>query len=1077
MKKNIYRLRMNRIAKVTQMAVVAFCALFLQVALMQAAVKPSKSYSVSGIVRDAYTKQPVSAAQIKSINGDASAATNEAGHFTIKVNSAKAILIVGAYNYSSRELALQTADSVVVDLYKDVFSNYSKAVEGFNGSQSNITSIPSLKSLSGNMRSTAVSVDEYIRTEAGADARVISRSATAGMGAAMFIRGLNSLNANAQPLFVVDGVIFNNMYDVNSIHNGFFSNPLANIDVNDIESISVLKDGTSVYGSKAANGVVIVKTKRGSNTVTKINLNIVTGVTTAPRTTPVMNNDDYKTYLTEMLKSSGLSNAEILQLPYLNDNPERTTYKTYHNNTNWNDEVYQTGISKSYSISVNGGDERALYYFTLGYLGNDGVVKSTDMERYNMRLNADLKLAEKVALGVNVGFSRIDRTLLDDGVEQYTSPTWLSLVKSPFLSPYNFTSTGTQTTDYTFADIFGIGNPAAIIDKSINTLKQNSFNVTLKPVFTINKEFNLSEQFDYNINKTNEDYYRPYLYTEPIFIEGYGYSENARMSQVMRNAAVFSETRLNYSKKIDEYSQLTAFAGTRYVLNSFESDYAEGHNSGSNSIVNLLGSFKNLKTDGVNNTTKSLSHFLYADYNYDNRYFVNGAVSMDASSRFGSETEGGVQLFGHSWGVFPSVNAAWLMSSEKFMKNINFIDLFKLRAGYGITGNDNIQDYLTEVYFASVRYNEVANGAVLENMANPAIQWETTGRANAGFDMAMLNNRLDLSFDVFSSVTNDLLILRQHNAISGLKSYWSNGGQLTNKGFELSVNAKLLALRNLSWELGASIGHYSNEITALPEDIYSEGPLVNGGYTTSVYNAEVLSAVGNPAGVFYGYKTAGVFATKEQAEQADLKIMNNDGSFSSFGAGDVIFEDVADANGVKDHIINEQDKQVIGNPNPDLYGSVTSKFTYKNISLSALFTYSYGNDVYNYHRSQLEAGTNYNNQSAAMLNRWTSEGQQTLQPKAVFGDPMGNGRFSDRWIEDGSYLRLKTLTASYELPIKSNFIEGVNLWISANNLFTLTNYLGNDPEFSAGNSVLFQGVDAGLLPMSRSYYLGIKLNL
>jgi TonB-linked SusC/RagA family outer membrane protein len=1077
MKNYNYRLRMKRITNATKTIGLMLLAVCCMPVLLAAENKPVKTHSVSGIVRDASTKQPISAAQIKTLNGDASASTNEDGHFSLKTNSKEAVLIVDVYNYNTREIALQSKDSVIIELYKNTFSNYSKSVEGVDGNLSNLVSVSALKSIGNNNRSTAVSVDEYIQGEAGADVRVVSRSAASGMGASLFIRGLNSLNANAQPLFIIDGVIINNLYDVTSIHKGFFSNPLANIDVNDIESISVLKDGTSVYGSKAANGVVIVKTKRGNSTVTKINLNVITGITTSPRSVPVMGNNDYKTYLTEILKTSGLTNNEVLQLPFLNDNPQRTTYKAYHNNTNWNDEVYQTGISKDYSISVNGGDEKALYYFTLGYMDNTGVIKKTDMQRYNMRLNGDVKLTDNISMAVNVGFSRIDRTMLDDGVDQYTSPTWLSLIKAPFLNPYNFTSQGTQTTDYTYADEFGIGNPVAVINKSINTMKQNSFNITLKPSIKINSALTLTEQFDYSLNKTNEDYYRPYLYTAPIFIEGYGYSQNARLSQVMRNVAIFSDTRLNFSKQFDSYNKLTAFLGTRYIENNFESDYAEGHNSGSNTTVNLLGSFKNLKTDGVNNMTKSLSNYLNADYSYNNKYFVNAAISMDASSRFGNKTEGGIQLFGQSWGIFPSMNGAWLMSSESFMRNIKAINLFKLRAGYGMTGNDDIQDYLTKVYFSSVRFRDIANGTILSNMANPAIQWETTGRANVGFDMGLFNDRLNVSLDVYSAATNNLLVLKQMNAIAGLKSYWSNGGQLTNKGIEFSANAKLLALRNFNWELGVNVGHYINNITKLPADIYSTTALANGGYTTQVFDGEILSAVGSAAGVFYGYKTQGVFATKEQAEQANLKIQNNDGSFSSFGAGDVIFEDVADKNGVKDGIINDQDKQIIGNPNPDIYGTITNKFSYKNISLTALFTYSYGNDIYNYQRSKIEAGSNYNNQSLAMLNRWTSEGQQTLQPKAVVGDPMGNARFSDRWIEDGSYLRLKTLTAAYDIPIKSNFIEGINIWISANNVFTLTKYLGTDPEFSVNNSVFFQGVDAGLLPMSRSYFIGLRLNL
>jgi TonB-linked SusC/RagA family outer membrane protein len=503
------------------------------------------------------------------------------------------------------------------------------------------------------------------------------------------------------------------------------------------------------------------------------------------------------------------------------------------------------------------------------------------------------------------------------------------------------------------------------------------------------------------------------------------------------------------------------------VFDYYESDYVEGHNSMSNSSINLMGAFKYLHTNGVNNYTKSLSHYINVDYSLKNRYFLNMVMSVDGSSRFGNETTGGLSLFGHSWGVFPSINGAWLISSEKFMANVPSINTFKFRAGYGVTGNDDIKDYQTQAYFSTIRYENVFNGMILSNIANPKIQWETTGRANLGLDMGLLNNRLSLSIDVYSSTTKNLLVLKQFQDVAGLDAYWSNEGEMSNKGIEFSVNAKLLNLNNLHWELGLSVGHYVNNITKLP----------NGEFTTSVYGGQVLSREGSPAGVFYGYKTHGVFATEVDAVNSGLKIKNTNGTYSSFGAGDVFFEDVADAHGLKDGIIDAKDRQIIGNPNPKLYGTINNKFTYKKLTLSTLFTYSYGNQIYNYQRSQLEAGTDYSNQSLAMMSRWTSEGQITSQPKAVYADPMGNSSFSDRWIEDGSYIRLKTLSLSYNIPIKSTFIEGINVWVSANNVFTVTHYLGADPEFSSQNSVLFQGVDAGLVPMSRSYYVGLKLNL
>jgi TonB-linked SusC/RagA family outer membrane protein len=1055
------------------------CVFFLSANAEKAENKATENtIVVKGLVRDAHTKQPINAAQITVLNKRASATTDGKGIFKLNISSANDKLVVSAYDYSIREISVQGRDSVVIDLYPDVFSNYYKKIEGLTGVVENSTLVPSAKSVTEFNQPVAVSADELLQTEMGGDVRAISRSGLAGIGTSVFIRGLNSLNTNSQPLFVVDGVIWNNLYDVQSIHGGFFSNPLDDIDVSDIESITVVKDGTSIYGSKAANGVVLIKTKRGTGMVTKINVNAFTGTTTIPTTIPVMNASQFRIYESDMLGTMGLSNDDISKYLFLQDDATKTTYNNYHNNTNWADQIYQKGTTQSYSISANGGDEKALYYFSLGYTGTTGVVKTTDLQRINSRFNADFNLSKFFTMGLNIGFSDIDRKLLDDGVNNYTSPTWLSLIKAPFLSPTKFTATGSKSTDISYTDELGIGNPVGIIDYSSNTLKQYTFNISAIPTFHFSPNLTLSSQFDYNLNKSTEDYYSPMYYVAEKKLEGYGYVENTRMNQVMRNTSIFDDTRLNFSKQLNKDNHLNVLLGWRFLNNYYESDYIEGHNSGSNSSTSLPGSFDTFysQVSGLNNLTRSLSNYLNVDYNFDNRYFLSAATSIDGSSRFGNETKGSFSLFGHSWGVFPSVNGAWLTSSEKFMKNFNSISHLKVRAGYGVTGNDDIEDYKTMTYFTTVRYAGNANGIILSNLENPQIQWETTKRANAGVDLGLFKDRLTLSFDYYSGITQNLLTLKTLPNVSGLASYWSNDGELSNKGFEFSANAKVLNFKSLKWEIGVSAGHYINKILSLPENIQIEG-LAPGDYTTSVYGGEVLTSVGQPAGLFYGYKTNGVYATEAEAASASskggyLKIQNSNGTTTNFGAGDIRFVDTNN-----DGIIDARDKQVIGNPNPDLYGTITSKISLYRFTLNTIFTYSYGNDVYNYQRSQLESGSDLNNQSTVLLSRWTAENQITNQPKAVYGDPMGNSRFSDRWIEDGSYLRLKTLSLSYAVPIKSNFIEGLNIWISANNLLTFTKYLGSDPEFSTQNSVLYQGVDAGLVPLSKSYYIGLKLNL
>jgi TonB-linked SusC/RagA family outer membrane protein len=1051
--------------KSLRMLPVLLLALFAGTATSFAADKAAtvQKHTVSGIVRDAKTGKPISAAQIQALNNIASSTTDEKGQFVINVANLEEVLSVSAFDYAVREVALRGQKNIVVDMYPETFSSFFRSLEGVNGKERTTTTTASAKGINEFRLPQAISPDEFIHSELGGDVRSIYRSGNAGYGTSMFIRGLNSLNANAQPLFVVDGVVWNrSSEEVASLNGGYFSNPLTSIEVGDIESITVLKDGVSIYGSKASNGVILIKTNRGKSAVTKIDLNIMSGITQKPNSIPLMDAGQYRTYASEMIGTRALTKKEIAAFGFLKVDPSDPTYNTYHNSTNWADEVYQLGNTQSYAINVNGGDERALYYFSLGYTGNNGIVKTTNMSRIHTRINADIKLTPALTTKLNVAYTTIDRNLLDDGVNNRTSPTFLSMIKSPFLSPNTFTSSGTKTTDYDDADEFGIGNPAAIIQKSRNYSRQYRFNIGVTPKYEFSKYLYLTSQFDYNLDKNKESYFQPMLGTKEIYLDGYGYSYNKAANQVLRNVGFFNDTRLNFTKKIGLDHSLNAFLGWRYQNDYFESDFISAHNTGSDNNTAVLSSYSFPQTNGTNNLNRSISNYASANYNFRNKYFLNVAASLDGSSRFGLETKGGYSIFGHSWGLFPSINGAWLVSSEKFMKHFSGIDLLRFRGGYGITGNDGIEDYTTKAYFQTVRYIDYANGIVLSNIENESLQWETTKRLNAGIDLGVLNNTLMLSADVYSSRTSDLLTLKSLDATSGLDAYWNNGGEMSNKGFEVSATVKLLNTKAFQWEMNVNAGHYKNRIESLPE----------GDQILNLYGGSVLTRVGNSAGVFYGYKTKGVFATDAEASTANLHIVNANGSYSYFGAGDMIFDDYK-----QDNTIDLKDRQIIGDPNPDVYGSFSSKMSYRKITLNALFSYSYGNDVYNYLRSQLESGADMSNQTTSMLARWRTDGQVTRQPKAVYGDPMGNSRFSDRWIEDGSYLRLKTVSVSYKIPINNTFINGMDVWVAANNLWTLTNYLGIDPECSSGTSVLSQGIDAGLVPQTQSFFIGVKINL
>lgn len=1031
----------------------------LLLVLVTAGLQAQQSAVMKGKVIDAATGEAISAAQISIPDKNASAVTDEKGMFEISISSSNDIMHVSAIGYAVREIGMQGQTSVEVSLYRQGFSSYFRSVEGLDGLQLQSAGTSSVSGLEMNDLSSTLVADELITRQLGGAARSVLRSGANGMGSALFIRGVNSLNVTAQPLYVVDGVIWNNYQDVNSIHEGHFSNPLDNLPVEDIETISVLRDGTSIYGSKAANGVVVITTRRAKSEVTSINLKMFATSTEAPGSLPMMSGSQYRIYASDMLGSTGISPRELSNLDFLNNDPASPIYPVYQNTTDWKKLVYQPGFVQNYLINVNGGDEKALYYFSIGMADSKGVVKTTDWNRINSRFNADFFLSDKLTLGLNIGFTRNERSLIDDGMSAYSSPTWMASIKSPFLSQYAFTNQGEITANPAVTDVFNVGNPMALIEHSLNFQKKYRFNIGVLPVWQLHPDFKIASQFDYSLYKTIEGRFVPELYTPLRYLPNKGIAENMINSLVMRNTNVFSNTYLTYEKSFDLQHRIKATAGLRFIYNYLESDYVEEYNSGSNNNTTITGAYDFLYVDGLNNETKSMSNYYQAEYAYDQRYFLTGALSLDASSRFGNNTRGGV----NGVGIFPSVNGAWIVSSENFMHSVRPVSFMKLRLGYGLTGNDDIRDYESQTYFSSIRFADRSNGLVLSNLANTRVQWETTARANVGLDLGLFNDRLNVQADFYHSTTSDLLTLQPLPEITGLRYFWSNGGEMTNTGWELAAQLKVLNTRDFQWELGLSAGGYVNEVQSLPDN----RPIIS-----ALYGGEMITQVGQPYASFYGYKTTGVYKTRDEAEAGGLTKLMNDGSYAPFGAGDMIFEEV-----VKDGVIDEKDRQIIGNPTPSLYGNFSTRMNYKRWSLNAVFAYSLGNEVYNYYRRNLESGMNYNNQTLAMNRRWTGEDQDTDMPRAVYGDPMGNARFSDRWIEDGSYLRFKNLSIAYELPLNSEFIEGLSVWASGENLYTWSRYLGLDPEVSAGNSVFQQGIDIGLLPPTRSYSIGVKINL
>lgn len=1031
---------MNKIY-LLQLAVLG-CALSgnAQTSHRRAALPKAECY-VSGIVTDASTHQPVQGVQVSS--GRYEALTDEKGHYRVGASSRQANITLRRDGYTERVVPLRGDTLVNTTLYSQDFR-------------------PKLSNDAFTTATTAISLEDLLSERAGSDVRKVGRSAAAGVGANLFIRGYNSLNANAQPLIVVDGVIWDEQNQVSSLFEGQYNNSLSDIDVNDIEQVQVLKNASSIYGAKGANGAILITTKRSHSRVTKITADLSYGFNLRPKTYDMLNATDYRTYLSEVMKGTSMGSSYATTFKsILGTDPSATDYSTYHNNTDWSDEVYRVGGTQHYGVSIDGSDDVASYAISLGFTQSNGTVKSTDYSRLNARINADFNLSRKLQLGTRMYYTYVAKDLQDDGVEAVTSPTYISCIKSPFLVPYSYTDDGSVLTN-TLSDVdaLGISNPLALIDNAKNTNKHYRFGISLMPSWKINSHFTLDGVASYTLISTKEHYFSPMTGVASKKVDGNTW-KNTVKDQAMTQNNLYGNVNLKYNLHKGK-STLDAMVGYRIMHAQLKNTYADGHNTGNDKVTNLNNSLSYRTLSGVDTDWGSMSLLAQIDYTYDHRYQAWVTLSEDASSRFGKDASGSFRLAGGSWATFPSVGAAWNISNERFLHDAKWLNQARVYVGYGLTGNDDIDGMSRYAYLSGVNYLGNATGLKIGALANDQLKWETVSKFNAGLQLSLLDDRLQLGFDYYRHVTSDLITYKQADVETGLDYYMCNGGKMKNAGYEVSIGARPIAMKNFSWMTDLSFSHYKNQITQLPD----------GEYTTQVGRGEVLTSVGNAAGLFYGYKTQGVFATSEEAKAANLIVQNSDASYSHFGAGDVHFVD-RDGNGV----INEADKQVIGDPNPDLTGSFFNRFTYKRLTLDVLCTYSLGNDIYNYQRQTLESMSNFYNQTNAVRNRWKNEGQNATVPRAVYGDPMGNSRFSDRWIEDGSYFAIKNVKLSYDIPISNTYIHGLNVWLAASNLYTFTHYLGVNPDVSQSANVLCQGIDYGYLAAGRSFYVGVKINL
>lgn len=882
--------------------------------------------------------------------------------------------------------------------------------------------------------------------------KVVNTSGSPGSGALLTIRGASTFNGGNTPLFILDGIPVKADRFSNPLTKNSDNDPLADINPFDIASVTILKDAasTSLYGMRGANGVVIINTYGGTNGKTLLDFSGFSGVMDAPPTQEVYNAAQYRSFILEKEKLRGFTDAQINSGigRYLLTSTPASQIQRYNNDTDWQDQVTRKGIYNDYHLNLRGGDGVSKYSLNVGYTSQTGGVDMTDYSRFSTRFNLDYKVGRKLSFLNSLAYTKTGRNLRDEGNSTNINPLFLSAVKSPTLAAFKQDLAGNDLRDLDSADYAGRNNPYAVINRMRGENSTNRITGKIIGQYTFNQYLNLKIGVSGDFYRLDEKRFRPAagFMAETYVIRS---SSEKNSTELMVN----NENVLTYSRtsKSGQHA-LNAFVGNSFQVTSQDSKTVVTVNSNSDEFGGINTSDqKSLDSIGSFSPTWNLmSFFAGAQYAYKSKYIIGANVRADGSSRFAE---------GKQWGYFPSVSAAWRISAEPFMKDSKLISEFKLRTSYGLSGNQEVGYTNAFNVLSSSNYSDYA-GVKISSLGNPNFTWEETSQFDIGLDLGFAKNRISVTADYYSRDTYNLYNTIRLPGISGFSTYAVSEGSVTNKGFEFGIAAKILTGK-FGWQMGLNTAYNKNKITELPT------------LFTTVSNYGDFGGqlmLGGSIGSFYGYKALGVYKST-----ADVKVKNGVDNANPFQGGDIVFED-KDGNG----IIDQSDRQIIGNVNPDYYGGFTNTFSYKNFDLNVFVDFSVGNEVYNAQRVALEGMANYDNQSITIDSRWRKDGDVTDMPRSLHGDAVGNTRFSSRWIEDGSFARIKSLTLGYTLPLKGS-LKGIftnaRVLLTAQNLYTFTDYKGGNPEVASVTNSMMYGLDYANIPQPRSILLGLKLGL
>ena len=991
--------------------------------------------SITGVIKDAETGESLIGVAVMVKGSTTGVVSDIDGAYSITGVAIGDVLRFTYLGYAPKEVSVENRSVLNVSL-KPATSDLDEFVVIGYGVQEKRNLTGSIASVgSEEVQKTNVQDPISLLQGRAAGVQVTSNSGAPGGGMTINIRGNSSLNSGNTPLYVVDGVPLET--NVSSSLNGsenFGLNPLAAINPSDIASIEVLKDAasTAIYGSRAANGVVLITTKRGKAGKAQVNLNVSTGVSEITRKLDVLNASQYRSAVLDSYRNSSGDREPISAIV-------DSLSSTNNGDVDWQSELLRKAWQTNVDLSILGGTEDFKYAWSSSYLNQDGIILNSNYKRITSRLNVDFNVTDRLTIGQSVSFSNAVNNRINAAGSGNLSIIRELLIRPPTYSMYlpDGSLNGYQ---------FGKRNPVGLAELSTNLNKSNRI------IAGQYLEYKLAEglKFRTNINvdflAMKEDTFIP---STLDYREGY----NTGSVRSINNITWANENVFTYQKTFQGKHNLGALAGFSFQEWKYERTGLDGMFFPSDNIrsLNAAGTISN---QDVNITTEhSLQSFFgRVSYDFNRKYLVEANVRADGSSRFGKDNR---------YGYFPSASVGWRFSDEGIFDQTRFLDDGKLRFSVGQTGNEAIGNYTSQGEF-SVGTNYLDySGASPSVMPNSGLTWETTTQYNAGIDLSFWEGRLALTADAYIKNTSDLLYNVPIPRETGFDFITQNIGMIQNKGVEFLLSSRNLVRGDFTWNTSFNISSNTNSVKELPENLLTNGFIQNGAF-------HILQE-GYPIGTFFGWKFDGVYASDED----NVNGITNGTQGPVYTGGDPIWNDL---NG--DNVIDQADRQIIGNATPDFYGGITNDFSYKGFSLNVFFQFSYGNEIYSEINHQRNSIVRYNNLSTDALNRWREQGDITDYPKPVQDDPLqSDSRIQSRWVEDGSYIKLKNVSLRYSLPFEVVDRIGfsrLDAYITGTNLITWTDYTGFDPDVSS-YSGLRVGVDEGSYPQSRTVILGLTI--